>query len=269
MAFGTQTIGSITRPAAYCGVVGYKPSYERISRAGVIPLSPSLDHIGIFVSQMAGVALVASLLCRAWESEISDSKPVLGVPEGPYLQRASTAGPAQFEEVTARLAEAGYEIRRVETFPDFDEIYRRHNLIVAAEAARVHTDWYAQYHELYHPKTAELIERGKGIDDDTLAKALAGRMDLSAAVSALMDARGVDLWISPAAPGTAPAGLDSTGDPVMNLPWTHCGHPTLGLPTGRDENGLPYGLQLAARSYKDEQLMVWGTQIEAALVSAV
>ena len=295
LAFGTQTIGSITRPAAFCGVVGYKPSYERISRVGVIPLSPSLDHIGIFVSQMAGVALVTGLLCRDWNAQVSpsttltqpplspsavrartwrldggtnDAKPVLGVPEGPYLQRASTAGLAQFEQDTARLAEAGYEIRHVEVFTDFDEIYHRHNLTVAAEAARVHTDWYKQYHELYHPKTAELIERGKGIDDDTLSKALAGRGELSTALSAVMDAHGVDLWISPSAPGTAPAGLDSTGDPVMNLPWTHCGHPTLGIPSGRDEKGLPYGLQLAARSYKDEQLIVWGTQIETALVSA-
>ncbi len=283
LAFGTQTIGSITRPAAFCGVVGFKPSYERISRAGVIPLSPSLDHIGIFVSQMAGVALVTGLLCRDWNAELSpsttltqprldggtsDAKPVLGVPEGPYLQRASTAGLAQFEQDTARLAQAGYEIRHVEAFTDFDEIYRRHNNTVAAEAARVHTGWYEQYHELYHSKTAELIERGKSIDDESLAKALAGRRELSTAISALMDADGIDLWISPSATGTAPAGLDSTGDPVMNLPWTHCGHPTLGLPTGPDKNGLPYGLQLAARSHKDEQLIVWGTQIEAVLVSA-
>ena len=125
-----------------------------------------------------------------------------------------------------------------------------------------------QYHELYHSKTAELIERGKSIDADTLTKALAGRRELSTAVSVSMDANGIDLWISPAATGTAPAGLDNTGDPVMNLPWTHCGHPTLGIPSGRDENGLPYGLQLAARAYKDEQLMVWGKQIETALVSA-
>lgn len=266
LAFGTQTIGSITRPAAFCGVVGFKPSYERISRAGVIPLSPSLDHVGFFVAQVAGAALVASLLCKDWRSEINDSRAVLGVPEGPYQLRAYPDGTPQYEQTVNRLEAAGFSVQRVPAMPDFDDIYVRHNQIVAAEAAQVHAEWYARHAELYHPKTAELIERGKGVSPAELEEALAGREKLRAELTALMDAHGIDLWISPSAPGVAPVGLESTGDPVMNLPWTYSGLPTLGLPSGRDESGLPYGLQLAARWYADEQLFAWGAQIEAAIV---
>ena len=283
LALGTQTIGSIIRPAAFCGVVGYKPSYELISRAGVIPLSPSLDHVGTFTANLADAARVASLLCRDWRLrsapvgleigdwrlqsapvglEVGGWRPVLGIPEGAYLERASEEGLAHFRTVCRRLAVAEFEIKSLKAMPDFDDICERHNLIVAAEAARVHAEWFARYSELYHPKTADLIRRGQSVSEDALARSLSGRETLRNELTALMDEHGIDLWISPAAPGPAPKGLDSTGDPVMNLPWTHSGLPTLNLPAGYDEAGLPMGLQVAARWYADEALLVWATEIE-------
>ncbi len=89
LTLGTQTIGSVNRPAAFCGVVGYKPSYDRISRQGVIPLSPSADHVGIFVPQASDVAPVASLLCQNWQVKLVNNRPTLGIPEGPYISHAS------------------------------------------------------------------------------------------------------------------------------------------------------------------------------------
>jgi Asp-tRNA(Asn)/Glu-tRNA(Gln) amidotransferase A subunit family amidase len=151
--------------------------------------------------------------------------------------------------------------------PDFDEIEQRHNQIVAAEAARVHAEWYSRHPELYHPKTVELIERGQAASDEALAQALLGRENLRGELAALMDGNGVDVWISPAAPGPAPKGLDSTGSPVMNLPWTHSGLPTVGLPSGTNAEGLPMGLQVAARWYADELLLAWASEIERALRS--
>lgn len=264
-AFGTQTIGSINRPAAFCGVVGYKPSYDRISRENVIPLSWSLDHIGGFTRDVAGMQLAASVLVGDWRLEIGDlerERPSLGIPEGPYLEKASAEGLAHFRQTVEKLAEAGYTIQSIPVMADFEEIYARHNLIVAAEAARVHKKWYAQYKELYHWKTAELIERGLQISDEQLADAVAGREKLRDELTAVMDTHHLDLWLSPSAPGPAPAGLDSTGDPVMNLPWTHSGLPTLTLPSGFNDAGLPLGLELNGRWYADELLLAYGRQLE-------
>ena len=92
LALGTQTIGSIIRPAAFCGVVGYKPSYDRVSRSGVIPLSPSLDHVGLFAVNVADVARGARVLISNWRLEIEDRHPILGIPEGPYLNSAGEEG---------------------------------------------------------------------------------------------------------------------------------------------------------------------------------
>jgi len=266
LALGTQTIGSITRPAAFCGVVGYKPSYDRISRAGVIPLSPSLDHVGMFTPDVGGARRAASVLCRDWELVIGNwGLPVLGIPEGPYLAGVTEEGLAHFRAVCERLAGSGYEIKPVQVMPDFEDIRARHNLIVAGEAARVHAEWFSRYGDLYHEKTADLLRRGQSISDTELAGALAGRERLRRELMSSMDEHGIDIWISPAARGPAPKGLDSTGDPVMNLPWTHAGLPTVGLPSGRSAGDLPLGLQLAARWYADEALLAWASDLEAVL----
>lgn len=264
-AFGTQTIGSIGRPAAFCGVVGYKPSHERISRAGVIPLSPSLDHIGFFVPDVADVALAAAFLARDWQPVDPQRLPVLGIPAGPYLAQAGAEAQAHFQATAVRLREAGYSVTSVPAMPDFEAIRERHLALVAADAAQVHADWYARYGTLYHPKTVALIERGKQIDLQTAGLARHGRGQLRDELTALMDSHGIDLWISPSATGAAPAGLDSTGDPVMNLPWTHAGLPTLSIPAGFNAAGLPLGLQVAARFNADEALVAWGAAIATAV----
>lgn len=256
LTLGTQTIGSVVRPAAFCGVVGYKPSYDRISRAGVIPLSPSLDHVGAFTPNVAGAQLAASVLVEDWRLEIGELKhPVLGVPEGAYLERASEEGLAHFKAKCQQLQQAGYVIKPVSVMPNFAEIRERHLLITAAEAARVHQPWFPKYRALYHPKTVELIERGLTITDGQLQQALMGREQLRAELTAAMDAHGFDIWLSPSAPGPAPQGRASTGDPVMNLPWTHAGLPALNLPSGKNAQGLPLGLQLTTRFGEDEELL--------------
>jgi Asp-tRNA(Asn)/Glu-tRNA(Gln) amidotransferase A subunit family amidase len=155
---------------------------------------------------------------------------------------------------------------------DFEEIRKRHYLIVAAEAARVHSehgDWFARYGELYHPTTADMIRRGQSISDEELAAALQGRIQLRNGLTALMDANQIDLWIAPSTPGPAPRGLDSTGDPVMNLPWAHSGLPSINLPCGLNEEGLPLGLQVSGRWYQDEALLAWAEELERVLQSTM
>ncbi|MBW8877307.1 MAG: amidase [Acidobacteria bacterium] len=265
LALGTQTIGSLLRPAAFCGVVGFKPSYERISREGVIPLAPSLDHVGFFTPDVAGAERTAAVLCRDWRSVKPGRKPRLGVPEGPYLERASGEGLVHFRQVCHRLIDAGFEVEHVSALPDFGEIVERHFRITAAEAARVHRDWFARFGDLYAPETAELIRRGQTVTDDELARDLDGREELRDVLTSLMDAHQLDLWISPPALGTAPRGLDSTGDPVMNVPASQAGMPAVCLPAGRNAAGLPLGLQVAARWWADEALLAWAANLEDAL----
>ncbi|MCA9960818.1 MAG: amidase [Anaerolineales bacterium] len=266
LALGSQTIGSINRPAAYCGVVGFKPSYERLTKAGVLPLSPSADTVGLFTADVAGMITAVTPLLAHEPRTVS--RPTLGIPLGPYLEQATAVALAHFEETVARLAAAGFPVRRVPVMADFARIDALHRDLVAAEAAQVHAIWYAQHASLYHAKTADLIEKGRKITPERMRESLNNRSVLRSALQTAMDAEGIDLWLSPPAPGTAPVGLESTGDPVMNLPWTHAGMPTLTLPVSFAANGLPLGLQLAARFGADEALLPWALQLEAALRGA-
>jgi Asp-tRNA(Asn)/Glu-tRNA(Gln) amidotransferase A subunit family amidase len=265
LALGTQTIGSVNRPASFCGVAGYKPSYNRISKEGVIPVSDSADHVGFFTPRVSDMAPVAGIMCLNWDEIVNDTQPVLGIPDGPYMDQTSAEGIAHFQMTCQRLDAAGFTVKSVAAMADFEEIYERHNLLVAAEAAQVHAAWYAEYAGDYHAKTADLIERGKQVSHDQLQSARQGQMKLRQQLTQLMDENGLDLWISPAAVGPAPAGLDSTGDPVMNLPWTHAGLPTVSIPSGTNQTGLPLGLQIIARWYEDERLLAWSENLEKTL----
>jgi Asp-tRNA(Asn)/Glu-tRNA(Gln) amidotransferase A subunit family amidase len=217
------------------------------------------------VPKAGDVIIAASLLCQEWHPATPDRGPVLGIPDGPYLSHASSEALTHFDKTCKRLAETGFTIRKIPVMVDFDDIYDSHQMIVAAEAAKTHEAWYTANAILYHPKTAELIERGQAVDDEDLARAREGQLALRQTLGTLMRDCGVDLWLSPSAVGPAPEGLDSTGDPVMNLPWTHAGVPTLTLPSGHGENGLPLGLQLAGDWYKDEDLIAWAPKLEHAL----
>ncbi len=268
LALGTQTIGSIIRPASFCGVIGFKPSYGRISTDGVIPLAPSLDHVGLFSHYLQTISLSLKTLIANWRTSSPEKeKPSLAIPIGEYFDQTDREMRLHFDDTAERLKTAGYQVKEINPFKDFSSIVERHNLILAAEAALVHAGWYESYHFLYHPKTAALIETGQKIKDNDLQKALLDMQQFKLDLSTLMDIHGIDVWISPAAKGAAPCGLASTGDPVMNLPWTQAGFPTLGLPSGMDAEGLPLGLQITADFNRDEDLLTWGADIEKALAA--
>jgi Asp-tRNA(Asn)/Glu-tRNA(Gln) amidotransferase A subunit family amidase len=264
VAFGTQTIGSVIRPASFCGVVGYKPSFGRIPIGGVVPLSKSLDHVGLFTQDLAGMELVASLCCDEWDAAEATDRPTLGVPEGPYLEQATETGRAHFENNVDRLEAAGYEVRRVETFEHIETVSDRHVDLMAAEAALAHHGLIETLADHYAESTLEMLEDGRAVTTEELAVARQSRLDLREALTATMDDHAIDVWVSPAAPGPAPEGIESTGDPKMNLPWTHTGFPALNLPAS-EADGLPIGLQCTARFGDDERLLAWGDEMAAAL----
>ena len=266
IALGTQTIGSIIRPASFCGVVGLKPTHDRISRDGVIPLSPSLDHVGFFVPDVDSAINAARALYTDWDEPTQPlKKPRLGVPDGPYMQNIAEESLAHFDNVYKHLESAGFELQRIQMMPDFAEIRARHDVIMSAEAAKVHADWFREYEHLYSPKFRELIHRGQQVTHNQLQTALVTRDSFRADMRRSFLDHNIDVWITPSTLGPAPKGLDSTGDPVMNLPWTQAGLPAINLPAGKSQDGLPLGLQAVGNWYKDESLLFWAKDIEKVL----
>jgi Asp-tRNA(Asn)/Glu-tRNA(Gln) amidotransferase A subunit family amidase len=259
LALGTQTIGSVVRPASFCGLVGFKPSYDRIPSAGILYFSKALDHVGLFTQDLAGMALAASVLCDGWDESLAgqalDRPPVLAVPDGPYLQRATPEGLALFEAYLTRLAEAGATIKRVPFYPDFDHLEREHRRLMAAQAAREHEAWYAQHQAGYSLHMHAIMETAAQVTPEEMAQAQANQERLRSLIGESLAEHGADAWIAPPATGVAPQGLHTTGDPIMNLPWTNAGVPALTVPFGTDAHGLPFGLQIITPFGQDERLM--------------
>ncbi|MQS13071.1 amidase [Streptomyces kaniharaensis] len=282
LAVGTQTVGSVIRPAAYCGVVGFRPTYGRIPMAGVIPNAPSLDTLGVFTADVAGAALAASLLCDDWDGRRVESaaRPVkradlknvlLGVPDRTYLERAG-AGPeaiAVFEAQAARLGAAGLTVEQL--FPlswDVEEITRPLQTINRFELARSHADWFARFGGLYRPETVASIRHGQGIAPEDRTAALRVREHQRTRITELMRECRVHAWLVPSATGGAPKGLHSTGDPAMSAPWSYLGHPAISLPAGRTADGLPLGLQVVGEPGGDESLLGLAIVLERVLAEA-
>lgn len=261
LALGSQTIGSTMRPAAWCGVVGFKPGFGRIDAAGVIYVAPSLDHVGLFTQDVAGMRLAASALCRDWRAVSSGRRPRLGVLEGPLLAHLEDEGRAGYEAQLERLQRAGYALQRVTLFEGLPAMDDLHRALMAYEMAQEHRFWFGEHEARYRPGTAELIRAGQRVGRATAAEARASQRRTRNELHELLDAQGLDLWLSPAATGPAPQGINWTGNPVMNLPWTHAGLPTLSLPGGRASNGLPLGLQVSSRFGCDEMLLAWAEEL--------
>ncbi len=267
LALGTQTIGSVIRPAAYCGIVGFKPSYGRIPMDGIIHFSVSLDHVGMFTQDVAGMTLAASLLCRNWHplTNGAESLPVLGVPTGAYLQQASPVALESLERAVKSLENAGYTVRRVPALDDIKTVAMHTARLMKAEAADVHAAWFGQFESLYGPWIAGAVREGRTVSTEQRAIDLSFQQQTRVDMEALMKANQIDLWMTPAATGPAPYSIASTGDSAMNLPWTLVGFPTITLPAGKTADGLPLGLQFSAPFMADEKLLGWSEHLEKKL----
>jgi Asp-tRNA(Asn)/Glu-tRNA(Gln) amidotransferase A subunit family amidase len=264
LAVGTQTGGSVIRPAAFCGIVGLKPTIDRIPTDGVLTRSASLDTVGLFTRTVDGMAQAAPAVCADWEPVESADRPVLGVPAGAYLDQASERALAAFEEQVDALTTAGYEIRRVEAFPEFETTATRYWDLTAAEMALAHAEWVEEYEMFYRTPTAERLKRGQAVSTGDLAAGREYQSRLRAGLHERMDAAGIDVWVCPAAPGPAPKGLTDTGSPKMNYPWTYAGLPAVTVPAGEVAD-LPVGLQCIGQFGGDEQLLAQVNSVADAL----
>lgn len=263
LAVGSQTGGSVIRPAAYCGIVGFKPSYGRIPIDGVLYHAPSVDTLGLFTQDVAGMALASSIVVHGWtEVPPRTSAPVLGVPDGPYLQFTEPDALAAFEAAVAGLRDAGIKVKRLPFLQDAEAVVQRHSRLMVAEFGEQHAERFARWGALYSGQSAAQVDQSRRVTAVERALGLDGRHELRDRLHALLDAEGVDALICPSATGPAPRGLATTGDPIMNIPWSHAGVPAINLLSSTRIEGMPLGVQVVGRFGRDEALLADAAYIE-------
>jgi Asp-tRNA(Asn)/Glu-tRNA(Gln) amidotransferase A subunit family amidase len=266
-AIGSQTNGSVIRPASFCGVVGFKPTHGLIPRSGALLLSRALDHVGVFARSVEDAALLAETMV-GYDDEDPDTRPTARPPlaavaasEPPLPPRfAFVRTPAwpQAESVTAPafagLVEAlGDAAGEVELGPRFDRAIDLHRVVMEVEMAHnLHRD-YERAGDKLSPVLRALIERGRAQPAVDYTRALAGAALLNAILDPVFDE--YDAILTPAAPGEAPRGLGRTGNPAFCTLWTYLGTPAVTLPLLRGESGLPIGVQLVGRRGNDARLL--------------
>jgi len=267
LALGTQTIGSVIRPAAFCGIIGFKPTQGRIPADGLIKFSETVDQVGFFTRSISGAEIAfTSLLPSSQFKKVNKlPTPVLALPDPAYLNQAGKIALRNLEDSQLILKEAGFQIKKTSILNDIAEINDFHRILIAYEFASFHKDWYREYKDLYRAETAELIKEGLKIKEEDYLQAKDKRLKLKEKFKEIMNEEGIDIFISPSATGPAPEGLKSTGNPVMNLPWTNVGLPAITVPSGKTDKSLPLGLQLAASHGTDEKLLTWTIKISEIL----
>jgi aspartyl-tRNA(Asn)/glutamyl-tRNA(Gln) amidotransferase subunit A len=266
---GTQTVGSILRPAAYCGIVGLKPTYGRVSRHGIVPLSWTLDHPGPLVRTVEDAALLLEVLagpdgldpacaprpverwtqvCRMGAAGLR-----VGVPDRFFADRATAEVREAYGKALAALEGAGAHVREVRLPDQFEAGVVAQRTILASEAATFHRRWFDRRPEDYGPKLRALLEEGMRIPATEYIRARQVRRACRRAMAELF--RDVDVLATPTTPAPAPRGLDSTGDPSFNGPFSFVGFPSVTVPVGLSEEGLPLGVQLAAAPFAEATLL--------------
>lgn len=265
-ALGTQTAGSIIRPAAFCGCVGYKPSFGLLDVTGIRPFAISLDTLGVLAADVADAAFLAAVLANRPRLRIGDRGlpvPAIGVARTYDWERASPSMQARLEEVAALCAAGGARLCGLSMPGIFSGLGQAQMTTMAFEAARSTHAEMRTAPQLLSAKMQDLAERGMAVSaedyDNARWAAQQGRVALADAMAE------VDLLLTPAAPGEAPAGLAATGDPVFNRIWTLLGSPAVSLPAGLGPNGLPLAVQLVGRPGRDAQLLQAAAWVERRL----
>lgn len=265
-AIGSQTNGSVIRPAAFCGVVGFKPTHGLVSRSGALALSRTLDQVGVFARNVEDAALLAEALV-GFDPEDPDTHPTARPPfaavaasepplpprfafvRSPVWDQADAATRDAFGELVEVLGEATSE---VELGSGFGAAVQLHNTVMDVEMAHNLRRDYEQGKAQISPQLRELIERGRTHLATEYCSALATIAPLNAALDEVFNE--YDALLTPAAPGEAP-GIETTGSPVFCTIWTYLGTPAITLPLMASESGLPLGVQLVGRRGNDARLL--------------
>jgi len=268
LALGSQTAGSVIRPAAFCGAYGFKPTHGLIPRTGMLQLSRTLDHVGLFARSVDDLSLLLEQL-QGYDEGDPDTRPRARVEFQKLSQEAPPLEPmfafiktphwertdADTKDALAELQDAlGKQVEEVELFPSATDAWDWHRTIMEAEmAANLEPLWLAGKDKLSE-KLRSLIERGREVRALEHQRALRRIAPTVESLDDLFQQR-YDAILTPPALGTAPKGLGSTGDPVFCSLWTLLGMPAITLPLMRGENGLPLGVQLVGRKGYDARLL--------------
>jgi Asp-tRNA(Asn)/Glu-tRNA(Gln) amidotransferase A subunit family amidase len=266
-AIGTQTNGSVIRPAAYCGIVGFKPTVDAIPFVGVNLFSPTLDTLGVFARSVADCALLASCLADpgriAGKLVVPARPPRLALLEGfPWVATGTEQGRAM-HAAAAKLRDSGAVVTTVAMPTTWEEAPGVHRLIMLYEAVQQLGELQTRERARISPKLNAALDEGKGILVSAYAAALARRNLLIAEATEWL-AR-FDGILSPPAPAAAPADLTQTGDPSCCTLWSLLGFPAASIPVAVADNGLPMGMQLAAIAGSDDRLLEVAQWCEARL----
>ncbi|WP_417811628.1 amidase [Thalassospira alkalitolerans] len=268
LAVGTQTGGSVIRPASFCGVVGFKPTFGAIPRTGVLAQSPSLDTIGVFARSIEGAALIAEILFGYDARDVATTPqptprllatamtaplvtPTLAFVRQPQFDTIADDDTIMaFRELTAVLGEQCFEAPLPKAFDDAADLRGQIHL---AEMAKCYYAYEKRGRDQLSPQIQEAMDKGNKV----LARDYLAALDWRDLYNVALDEvfQRCDAIITPAAPGAAPGRLDTTGNPVFNGLWTLCGTPAITLPLLWAENGLPMGVQLVGRPGDDARLL--------------
>ncbi|HET7767079.1 MAG TPA: amidase [Burkholderiales bacterium] len=257
VAVGTQTNGSVIRPAAFCGVVGFKPTLDTLPIQGALPFAETLDQVGVFARSVADAAYLAACLAEpgVFSVEVDAlSRPprVAALPRFPW-NAAERGAAAQMQATLRRLSAAGTEVREMDLPDEFEDAKRVHRTIMLYEGAREHAQRQAAHRRVMSAALNAAIDEGLAMSHDEYRAALARRAALAGMARDLF--ADCDVVASLPAPGAAPARLDVTGDPSFCTLWTLVGFPAITLPTSLSEEGVPYGIQLAGAARDDARLL--------------
>ena len=259
-ALGTQTAGSVIRPAAFCGVVGFVPTRGAIPRAGVKQVSDTLDVVGCFANSVEDAALVASAIAlRADWCEVNRSAapPVIALAETPWAERLSPAMREALDAVARTCADSGAAVRKIQWPARFTPLADAQRTVQVFETARAFGAEFDDRRGQLSPSLAALIEEGREIDASSYLTALQLGRDCAVSIDELFGE--ADVVLTPSAPGEAPHGLGSTGDPQFNRAWHLLGGPQLNVPVPRflrrPGSNLPLGVQVVGRPGADARLL--------------
>jgi Asp-tRNA(Asn)/Glu-tRNA(Gln) amidotransferase A subunit family amidase len=268
LALGSQTNGSTIRPAAYCGVVGFKPTHGLISRHGALLLSRSLDHVGLFANSVDDIALLAEQIV-GYDEQDADLQPRARIPLGqiaaeepplppmfafvktPYWDRVDEDTKEGFAEIIEHL---GSQAEEVKLFPSAADAWQWHQAIMGAEMAHNLAREWTDRRDLLSEQLRAQIERGREVRAPDYLRALSQVAPLNESFVEIFEQR-YDAILTPAAPSAAPKGLASTGDPAFCTLWTLCGMPAISLPLLQGASDLPIGVQLVGPRHGDARLL--------------
>ncbi|PPS40975.1 amidase [Chroococcidiopsis sp. TS-821] len=263
IAIGTQMVGSTLRPAAYCGIFGFKPSFGVISRYGLMPSSRELDCVGIFGRSIADIDLVLSVLAGI-DPRDPDCYGTLITPpprknhlkfalilSSQWYQIKDEAKQVLFDSVTT-LTAAGATVSQVDLPSEFDAYLDRVDILCATGIAANHGADYDLYAQKMSSKLQQLIVRGRNVDAIAYSQARHAVVEYNITLAKIFSE--FDAILTPVTTGTAPYGLENTGSPVFCALWTLCGLPAISIPVGMS-NGLPLGIQLVGKRLCDRELL--------------